>query len=152
MNKRHILKLFNVWPPFLGAGIKIRRISADIREIDVEMKLNFLNRNYVGTHFGGSLYAMVDPFYMLILLENLGKEYIVWDKAATIRFKKPGKGTVKASFRISEEELREIRHQADTMPKTEPTFTVNILNEDNEIVAEVEKTLYVKKKSKEMSD
>ena len=75
----------NVWPPFAGAGIRVVRLDADWRAIDVEMKLRFWNSNYVGTHYGGSLYSMTDPFYMLMLIENLGREYVVWDKAATIR-------------------------------------------------------------------
>jgi hypothetical protein len=90
----------NLWPPFLGMGIRIRRIAPDMKAVDVEMKLRFWNANYVGTHFGGSLFAMTDPFYMLMLMANLGRDYIVWDKAATIRYKKPGRGTVRAEFRI----------------------------------------------------
>ena len=92
--RRHLLRLLRIYPPFLGAGIRIKRMSEDLREIDVEMKLHWWNANYVGTHYGGSLYSMADPFYMLMLLENLGSGYIVWDKAASIRFRKPGKGTV----------------------------------------------------------
>jgi Domain of unknown function (DUF4442) len=80
--------LLNIWPPFLGAGIRLRRIAPDWKAIDVEMKLRWWNRNYVGTHYGGSLYSMADPFLMLMLIENLGKDYIVWDKAASIRFRK----------------------------------------------------------------
>ena len=84
----------NLWFPFLGAGIRVTRLQSDWKAIDVEMKLRSWNSNYVGTHYGGSLYSMTDPFYMLMLIENLGRDYIVWDKAATIRFRKPGKGKV----------------------------------------------------------
>jgi hypothetical protein len=90
--KRYIGILLNVWPPFLGAGIRVNRFQPDWKGIEVEMKLRRWNSNYVGTHYGGSLYSMADPFYMLMLIENLGSDYIVWDKSATIRFKKPGKG------------------------------------------------------------
>ena len=90
--------MINLYPPYLGAGIHIARISNDYRDLLVTMKLRFYNRNYVGTHFGGSLYAMIDPFYMLMLMQMLGPEYIVWDKSATIEFKKPGRGTVSAHF------------------------------------------------------
>jgi hypothetical protein len=107
--KRHARALLNIWPPFLGAGIHIRRLAADWKEIDVEMKLRWWNANYVGTHYGGSLYSMADPFFMVMLIENLGNDYIVWDKAASIRFKKPGRGKMTASFRLSEEQIQEIK-------------------------------------------
>jgi hypothetical protein len=148
MKKSHVLKIINFWPPYFGAGIRVRKIADDLRSIDVEMKLRFWNRNYVGTHFGGSLYSMVDPFLMLMLIENLGREYIVWDKAASIRFKKPGKGTVRARFELTEVQIETMRVQANENPKVEPVFTVNILDEENEIVAEIVKTLYVRRKDK----
>ncbi len=146
IRKATLLKLINLWPPYLGAGIRIKRISDDITSIDVEMKLRRWNRNYVKTQFGGSLYAMTDPFFMLILMEHLGKDYIVWDKAATIRFKKPGMGTVRAHFEISPEKLREIRDAADSSYKVEPTFTVNVVDTDGVTIAEVDKLLYVKRR------
>jgi len=146
VKKSKLLKIINFWPPYLGAGVRVRNISSDVRVIDVEMRLRFWNRNYVGTHFGGSLYAMVDPFLMLMLIENLGREFIVWDKAASIRFKKPGKGTVRARFELSEEQIESIRKQANDSPKVEPVFTVNIMDEENETVAEVVKTLHVRRK------
>jgi len=88
--KRHMRMLLNIWAPFLGAGIRVKRLGPDWKEIDVEMKLRWWNANYVGTHYGGSLYSMTDPFFMLMLIENLGKDYIVRDKSASIRFKKTG--------------------------------------------------------------
>jgi hypothetical protein len=90
---------------------------------------------------------MTDPFYMLMLIENLGRDYIVWDKAASIRFRKPGRGKVTAQFRISVEQIDEIRRTLETQEKTEPVFTIEIKDESNEIVAEVQKTLYVRKKT-----
>jgi acyl-coenzyme A thioesterase PaaI-like protein len=124
MKKRLLLRSINAWPPFLGAGIRVTRMAS--KAIDVEMKLRFWNRNYVGTHFGGSLYSMTDPFFMLMLLDNLGPEYLVWDKAATIRFKKPGRGKVRAEFRLSDEQIDEIRRAAAANAKTEPTFVVQV--------------------------
>lgn len=85
--KRHIRWWINLWPPFLGSGIRVTRLDRDWKAVDVEMRLLVFNRNYVGTHYGGSLYSMTDPFYMLMLIENLGREYIVWDKSACIRFR-----------------------------------------------------------------
>ena len=130
----------------LGMGIRVRRISDDIREVDVEMVQRFWNTNYVGVHFGGSLFAMTDPFYMLMLIENLGPGYIVWDKTAAFRFRRPGKGTVRAEFRLTAEQIDEVRRAADTQPKVEPVFTVEIKDESGDVVAIAERTLHVRKK------
>ena len=134
------------YPPYLGAGVRVTHVSDDFRTVKVEMPLRFYNKNYVGTHFGGSLYAMCDPFYMLMLINILGPGYIVWDKAATIRFKRPGKGLVKATFTISEEKIAEIRAAADSQPKVEPEFHVTVTDENGDVVAEIDKLLYVRKK------
>jgi acyl-coenzyme A thioesterase PaaI-like protein len=143
--QRLMLRSINVWPPFLGAGIRVKW-SADHKTVDVEMKLRFWNRNYVGTHYGGSLYSMTDPFYMLMLMDNLGPGYIVWDKAASIRFRKPGKGRVKAEFRLLEEQLDDIRTKLLTQEKYEPTFAVQVKDETGEVVAEVQKVLHIRRK------
>ncbi|HYG65744.1 MAG TPA: DUF4442 domain-containing protein [Thermoanaerobaculia bacterium] len=145
MSRRWLLRLMNVYPPFLGAGVRVRA-SADLRTFDVRMGLHRWNRNYVGTHFGGSLYTMCDPFFMLILVEGLGRGYIVWDKQASIRFRRPGRGTVRATFHIPAGRIEEIRADADRLGKVEPTFHVDVLDEEGEVVAEVEKLLYVRKK------
>src|SRR5258708_700531 len=97
--------IFNLYPPYLGAGIKVKEISSDFRQMEVAMKLTWCNKNYVGTQFGGSIYSMTDPFYMFILIKNLGRDYIVWDKAAKIDFKKPGKSTLYVRFTMSEDEI-----------------------------------------------
>jgi hypothetical protein len=144
--RRKLQRFVNWYPPFLGAGIRVKKISRDMRTFEVHMLLRFWNKNYVGTHFGGSLYTMCDPFFMLILLNNLGPDYIVWDKAATIRFKKPGTGTVKAIFHIPEERLAEIRAQADEMGKIEPTFQTVVTDLNGAVIAEVDKLLYVRRK------
>ena len=149
MKKRFLLRTINFWPPFLGAGIRVTRLTATAS--DVEMKLRFWNRNYVGTHFGGSLYSMTDPFFMLMLIDNLGPDYIVWDKSATIRFKKPGRGKVRAEFRISGEQLEQIRRAVAAQGKTEPTFVVQVKDESGDVVAEVEKIVYVRQKAREPS-
>ena len=145
-SSRKLRRFIRLYPPYLGAGVRVTYIAADFRRIDVEMPLRFYNRNYVGTHFGGSLYSMVDPFYMLMLINILGPDYIVWDKAANIRFKKPGKGVMKATFELTEEKIAEIRAAAETQPKVEPQFQVLIKDEEGNVVAEVDKLLYVKKK------
>ena len=138
----------NLWPPFLGAGIRVKRIDPGMKAIDVEMKLRFWNANYVGTQFGGSLFAMTDAFYMLMVMANLGGDYIVWDKAATIRYKKkPGRGTVRAEFRLSDSQIDDIREKLKTLPKYEPTFTVEVRDECDIVIAEVEKLLHVRRKN-----
>lgn len=146
MTAEQLKRRIRFYPPYLGAGVRVTYISEDFRTVKVEMPLRFYNRNYVGTHFGGSLYAMCDPFYMLMLINILGPGYIVWDKAATIRFKKPGKGLVKAIFTIPEEKIAEIRAAADSQPKVEPEFQVTVTDERGDVVAEINKLLYVRKK------
>jgi hypothetical protein len=141
----------NLWPPFMGMGIRIKHIASDMKTIDVEMKLSFWNANYVGTHFGGSLFAMTDPFYMLMLMANLDRDYIVWDKAATIRYKKPGSGTVRAEFRLSDIQIGDVREKLNTLPKYEPVFMVEVKDEAGIVIAEVEKVLHVRKKEVEPS-
>ena len=145
-SRRWLIRLMNVFPPYLGAGIRVRP-NADLSAFDVRMKLRWWNRNYVGTHFGGSLYSLCDPFFMLILFEALGRDYIVWDKAATIRFRRPGRGTVHARFEIGPERVAEIRAAADRDGKVEPTFTAEVKDDEGQVIAEVEKLLYVRRKA-----
>lgn len=140
-----MLRCVNLWPPFAAAGIHVRW-GNDMKSVDVSLKLRPWNRNFVGTHYGGSLYSMCDPFYMLMLMASLGPGYIVWDKAASIRFRKPGRGTVRAHFAITEAQLNDIRAQLETLPKYEPTYAVEVKDEAGEVVAEVQKTLHIRRK------
>jgi acyl-coenzyme A thioesterase PaaI-like protein len=145
--KHNILKFgMNIWPPFLGAGIMVKHIAADYREIVVSMKLRWYNRNYVGTHFGGSLAAMTDPFYMLMLVHLLGSEYTVWDKTSTIDYLAPGRGTVTARFTLRDDQLAEIKGKTANGEPYFPEFSVDIVNQSGELIAKVEKKLYVRKK------
>jgi hypothetical protein len=145
-SKRTQLKLLSFFPPLLGAGIRISHVSADLHTIEVRMKLHWWNRNVVGTHFGGSLYAMCDPFYMLILLEKMGSQYIIWDKAASIRFKKPGRTTVTARFHISPQQVDEMKAEVDQIGRKDYTFTTQVLGLEGEVIAEVVKLVYVRRK------
>ncbi len=135
----------NLWPPFIGAGIHVLYIAEDYREVRVRMALRWYNRNYVGTHFGGSLYAMTDPFFMLMLMHNLGKGYVVWDKSSRIHYRAPGKGTVYADFRLSEEQIAAVKAETADGEKHEPTFSVNVTDASGKVIATVEKTLYVRR-------
>lgn len=137
----------NFWPPFLGAGIHVDFMAKDYHKIIVSMKLKFWNKNYVNTHYGGSLYSMTDPFYMLMLMQILGRDYIVWDKSASIRFKKPGAGKVSAVFEFTPEQIESYKKELAINDKIEPLLTVTICNEAGETVAIVEKVLHIKKKS-----
>jgi len=141
-----LLKVMNFYPPFLGAGIRVKRTGSEKRRFEVRMKLTPLNQNVLGTHFGGSLYAMCDPFFVLILMRELGPGYVVWDKAATIRFVRPGRGVVRAAFEIPPERVEEIRRAADADGRVEPEFTARVVGRDGAVVAEVGKTLYVRRR------
>jgi acyl-coenzyme A thioesterase PaaI-like protein len=148
-NSPALRRAVNFWPPFLGAGIRVEHVAPDMKSVDVEMKLRWWNANYVGTHYGGSLFAMTDAFYMLMLMANLGSDYIVWDKAASIRYRRPGRGTVRAEFRLSDNQLDDIREKLKTLPKYEPRFKVDVKDEQGTLIAEVEKLLYVRRKESE---
>lgn len=134
------------YPPYLGAGVQVKTIAPDFRYIRVEMPLTPLNTNYVGTHFGGSLYSMCDPFFMLMLIKHLGPDFIVWDKAAAIRFRRPGRGRVHAEFRLTDQEIETIRTKALRGEKVEPEFEVSVYDWKGEVVATITKTLYVRRK------
>lgn len=146
MDARLLRRGMKYWPPFLGAGISVKSLSEDFRDAVVVLKLGRLNRNYVGTHFGGSLYAMTDPFFMIMLMKNLGPEYLVWDKEGHIEYVAPGRGTVSAHFHLSERRIAEIRTQAAGGDKVFPEFHVSVKDEAGAIVARVRKTLYVRLK------
>ncbi len=141
-----ILRRVSWYPPYLGAGIKIKKYNKDFTRFTVEMKLRWYNKNIYGTHFGGSLYAMSDPFFVFIILNYLGKEYVVWDKSAKIDFLKPGKGTVTSVFEINKERLKSIKNEIDEIGKGTFFFKSEIKNERNEVIAVTEKEIYVRKK------
>ncbi len=140
------MKLINWWPPMLGTGITLRKISKDMRRFEVDMKLRWYNRNLVGIHYGGSLYSMCDPWYMFILTANLGRGYVVLDKAANIRYLKPGKGTLKCVFEVPGQKIDEIKEEIDNVGKKDYTFLCEVKNDDGEVVCEVDKIVYVRKK------
>jgi acyl-coenzyme A thioesterase PaaI-like protein len=139
----------NLWPPFRAARIRVRRISADWREIDVEMRLGLFNRNYMGSHFGGSLFAMSDPFFWLIVQRVLGREYIVSHKGGRIDFLTPGYGTVRVAFRVSDGVLAEIRAGAVGEERWIGEFSTEILNEQDEVVARPTQILHIRKRQPE---
>ncbi len=136
----------NLWSPFRGAGIRVKRIAPDYREIEVELALKWHNRNYIGTHFGGSLYAMTDPFYMLMLIHILGREYVVSHQAGAIEYLVPEKGKVRARFSLDEAAIADIKAQTASGQKYLPQMQVDVKNEAGDVVARVTHTLYIRRK------
>ena len=138
--------LFGLWPPFRAMGIRVREIAPDFRRVVVELRSRMLNRNWVGTHFGGSMFAMADPFYMIMMMQALGREYVVWDKVGRIQFLKPGRGTLVARFELTQAMVDEALARTAGGEKFEPTYSVDVVNAEGETVARVEKTLHIRRK------
>ncbi|HEY1070312.1 MAG TPA: DUF4442 domain-containing protein [Thermomonas sp.] len=136
----------NLWPPFLFAGVHLTDLSADYTRARVELRLRPWNRNYVGTHFGGSLFAMTDPFWMLMVLHHLGRDHVVWDKAGEIEFVKPGRGVVRADFALDAATLDALRTGAAGGAKVLRWFENEVVDADGDVVARVRKQLYVRRK------
>ena len=141
-------RLLNFWPPFLFPGIKVAQLSSDYRYCRVELKNRAWTRNINNTQFGGSMFAMTDPIYPLMLMGALGKEYLVWDKQADINFISPGKGRLSAEFWLTDATLTAIKDATAAGEKHFPQFLVHIKDSNNQVVAEVNRTLYVRKKPK----
>jgi acyl-coenzyme A thioesterase PaaI-like protein len=146
MNATLLRWIFNLWPPFAGSGIHVTRISHDWRQARVELRMRPWNRNYVGTHYGGNLFSMTDPFWMFMTLQSLGREYIVWDQAGSIDFLKPGRGTVAAEFRLDEAVLETMRAATAGGERYLHWFETDIVDAGGEVVARVRKQVYVRRK------
>lgn len=146
MKARTLRHVLNLWPPFLFSGVHVSRLDPDYRHARVELRMRPWNRNYVGTHFGGSLFAMTDPFWMLLVMKSLGSGYIVWDKAGDIEFVKPGRGTVHARFDLEEAALDELRQAAAGGGKVLRWFQTDVVDDSGDVVARVRKQLYIRRK------
>lgn len=131
------------WGPFRGAGIYIDHISDDYRTVKVRLKKRWLNTNYVGTQFGGSMYAMTDPFYMLMIINNIGDNFVVWDKFATIRYKKPGRTDLFANFELSQQEIDDIVTTIKEHNKMDWQKDILVKDTDGDVVAVIVKTIYI---------
>lgn len=137
---------FNFFPAYRGTGGRLTYVADDFHEVRIKLPLNWRTRNYVGTIYGGSIYASIDPIYMLMLIRILGPEYIVWDKAAKIRFRKPGKTTLFADFVLSMDEIDEIRRLAENERSVDRIYNVELKDSSGAVHAQIEKTLYIAKK------
>lgn len=151
MNANLLRRGMNMWPPFWGAGIRVEEIAENYRRVRVRLKLGLTNRNSMGVHFGGSLFSMTDPFFMIMIQENLGKAYTVWDQAAKIEFLKPGRGTVRAKFELSQSQIDELLALAASGEKVLKDFVVEVIDEENDVVTRIVKTIYVRKKRSQNS-
>lgn len=138
---------FNFFPAYRRTGARITYMAGDLREVRIKLPLNWKTRNYVGTIFGGSMYGAVDPIYMVMFIKLLGPEYIVWDKEATIRFKRPGRSTLHAKFTIEDAELETIREELKGKSSIDRDYRVELVDEHGALCALVEKTLYFRRKT-----
>ena len=137
---------FNLFPAYWGTGARVTYIAGDWQEIRITLPLSWRTRNYVGTIFGGSLYGAVDPFYMIMLIKLLGPDYTVWDKAAAIRFRRPGRSTLKAQFLMTPEMVESIRSELVRVPKVDRSYSVELRSGDGTVHAIIEKTLHISRR------
>lgn len=146
LSPKLLKRILNIYGPYFGAGIRVEHISNDWKEAHVSMKLRWYNRNIVGVHFGGSLYSMADPHLMLMLMKLLGRNYIIWDRSATINFMRPGRGKVTAAFEINDRDLATIKEQTKDGAIYYPEFRIKVVDEKGKTVAKITKVLYIRKK------
>ena len=139
-------RLMNLWPPFFFNSIAVTEITSDWSRVSVRLRLRSWNRNYIGTHFGGNLFAMTDPFCVLMLLHRLGSDYVVWDKAANIEFIAPGRGDVYATFNIDDETIDSLRNEAAEVEKVLRWFEVDVVDKQGKLIAKGRKQLYIRRK------
>jgi hypothetical protein len=136
---------FNFFPAYRGTGGRVTYIASDWREVCIRLTLNWRTRNYVGTIFGGSIYGSVDPFYMIMLIKLLGPDYVVWDKAASVRFKKPGRSKLYARFSVSGEEIAAIKDALTQARSVDRVYQVDLADQQGVVHATVEKTIYIRR-------
>lgn len=145
--KKMLRFLFNLAPVIRGSGSWVRFISDDWYEMHVSLPLSLRTRNYVGTIFGGSMFSASDPWYMIMLYRILGKDYIIWDKSASIRFVRPGRGRLKGRFLISQAEIEAIKQAVCEEGEMEKTFLLEWVNREGKVVSRVEKLIYIANKA-----
>ena len=137
---------FYLFACYRGTGGRLRYISEDWSEVRLELPLSWRTRNYVGTIFGGSIYSAVDPIYMLMLIRRLGPDFIVWDKAASIQFKKPGRGTLHAQFLVTDAELDAIHAALETQRSVDRSYIIELKDSAGTVCATVEKLIYIRRR------
>jgi acyl-coenzyme A thioesterase PaaI-like protein len=130
---------------YRGTGGRPRFIAEDWSEVQLDLPLCHRTRNYVGTIFGGSIYAAVDPIYMIMLIRRLGRDYVVWDKAATVRFLKPGREALHARFVVTDAELADIRSALESQRSVDRTYLIELKDSSGTVCATVEKIIYIRR-------
>ncbi|WP_223668746.1 DUF4442 domain-containing protein [Kangiella shandongensis] len=148
LKPKTLKRVLNCWPPFWASGIRVTELADDWSFAKARLRKRWYNRNYVNTHYGGSLFSMTDPFYMLLFLHQMGRDYVVWDKKSEIKFIKPGRKDVFAEFKIHDQQVNKFKQQLTTQDKIEPVFEVDIMDTDDILIAKVWKTIHISKKSK----
>lgn len=146
LSPRTVLRFISYWPPYLVSGIRVVELADDLSSVTVSLKTRPWNKNYFGTHFGGSLYSMCDPFFVFLLAQQLGKDHIIWDKSAEIEFVKAVSEPVFATFAVDSATVDEIRQTALTQFSVEPRLATEIATAGGDVVARLKKTLYVRRK------
>ena len=146
LNSRMLRIGFNIHPAYRGTGGRVTYISSDFREITVRVPLSRRTRNYVGTIFGGSMFGAVDPMYMIMLMKNLGAGYVVWDKSASIRFRRPGRSALTAKFALDQKELDEIRSALADSSATERVYAIDLVDVEGNVCASVEHRIHIRRK------
>ncbi|KAD4060583.1 DUF4442 domain-containing protein [Arthrobacter yangruifuii] len=136
----------NVWPPFAFTGIRITRLDPGYWGACVRLRSYWWNKNVAGVHFGGSLFAMTDPFWMMLLLHHLGRDHVVWDRAAEVEFLKPGKGEVRVEFALDPADVERLRTLASGGAKVLEWFSADVVDSTGDVVARVRKQVYVRQK------
>jgi acyl-coenzyme A thioesterase PaaI-like protein len=140
-------RMMNLWPPFLATGVRVQHIAPDWRQVRVKLVKTPLTTNYFGTQFGGSMFAMVDPFFVIMLVHNLGPEYVVWDQRAEIEYLAPGRTSVHAELTVTEDDVAEIREAADRGDRVRHWFGCDLVDRDGAVVARVRKQTYVRRQT-----
>ena len=138
--------VFNFFPAFWSTGAKVTYLAADYKEVHLKLPLSWRTRNYVGTIFGGSMFASTDVLYFLLVLKNIGNDHIIWDKASSIRFKKPGKGILYAKAVISDEEIETIKKELQNTDKIVRDYHLDLIDEAGDVCASIEKTIHIRNK------
>lgn len=134
---------FNLSPMYRRSTGRLTKVSDDLKEVQVKIPLNWKNSNYVGSIFGGSMFSATDPIYMLQLFELLGKDYVVWDKAGSIRFKRPARETIYATFSFTDDEINQIKKDVLIQNEVDIVKQLNLVNKDGKVIAEIERIIYI---------
>ena len=143
--------LLNTWPPLRKQGIQVTNINKSLTRMDVQLKSKWFNQSAAFAIFGGSLYTMTEPFYMLLFLGHIGNDHIVWDKSGLITFTSPARKTINVTFEITPAQIKDIVERCEDGAPILKTFNVDLIDTSGKLVAQVEKVVYIRKKQGKIS-